>query len=51
MTIRHESVHKGYRNHMTQCYAIMTTDGHYCQDCLKWTNENVKNLEIYSRYV
>ncbi|KAK0090417.1 hypothetical protein PV325_000699 [Microctonus aethiopoides] len=49
MTIHHESVRKGYRNHMTQCYAIMTTDGYYCQDCLKWTNQNVKSLEIYSR--
>ncbi|KAK0168511.1 hypothetical protein PV327_002302 [Microctonus hyperodae] len=49
MSIHHEAVSKGYHNDRTQCYAVMTTDGFYCQACLKWSDQSVKELEIYSR--
>ncbi|KAK0077592.1 hypothetical protein PV325_003697 [Microctonus aethiopoides] len=47
--IDHESQNKGYYEGGKQCYAIMQTIGTFCPDCLKWTNQNIEDLQEFAR--
>lgn len=48
--IDHELQNKGYNEGEKQCYAIMQTIGTFCPDCLKWTNQNIEELQEFARY-
>ncbi|KAK0180558.1 hypothetical protein PV327_002926 [Microctonus hyperodae] len=50
MNIKHESQKKGYSDGITQCYAIMQETNPFCPDCLKWTNQNIEDLQKFSKY-
>ncbi|KAK0180215.1 hypothetical protein PV327_005881 [Microctonus hyperodae] len=49
LDIDHDSDEKGYCDGDEQCYAIMQTAGTFCPDCLKWTNQNIEELQKFAR--
>ncbi|KAK0180564.1 hypothetical protein PV327_002932 [Microctonus hyperodae] len=50
MNIEHESQKKGYSDGIKQCYAIMQETNPFCPDCLKWTNQNIEDLQKFSNF-
>ncbi|KAK0180218.1 hypothetical protein PV327_005884 [Microctonus hyperodae] len=49
LDINHESQKKGYCDGDEQCYAIMQTTGTFCPNCLKWTDQNIEDLQKFAR--
>ncbi|KAK0171834.1 hypothetical protein PV328_005233 [Microctonus aethiopoides] len=47
MFIKHEPQTEGYQDGIKQCYAIMQETNPYCIDCLKWTEQNIEDLNKF----
>lgn len=50
MFLKHEPHTQGYQDGIKQCYAIMQQTNPYCIDCLKWTEQNIEDLNKFVKY-